>query len=146
MWLFSRESKHQNSALLFESARVLAIVLSAVDIKKFVSHTSAILKTNYTSLRDCDLWIAVKNKFFTPTCTKSFHHTAVWWKGITSPLLRLRVRDVSDVRKLFWKSFLMIAELNSAMNKKFSSKRKSFCWTETFYEKVLFSQKKISAE
>ena len=46
-------------------------------------------------------------------------------------------------QKTFLKKFSDVAELNSAMNKKFSSKRKSFCWTETFYEKVLFSQKKF---
>ena len=101
--LFSRESKHQNPALLFESARVLAIVLSAVDIKKFVSHTSAILKTNYiiaaAIARSMDR--AVKNKFFTPTCTKVSTTLSELWNVFSPPHVALAPRVMWSMSENF---------------------------------------------
>lgn len=122
-----------------------AIVRSAVDIKKFVSHTSAIVKNKLqiaARLRSMDrseekVSSHLLVQKFSSQCNEkeSLHLTYAY-----AYVMWVMSENFSE--KVFW----WLQNLNSAMNKKVFFKEKTFCCAETFYEKVWALAEKISAE
>lgn len=127
MFVFSRYSE-----LLKPSARGLAIVQSAVDIKKFFVARCSAQQKNYriaARLRSMD---RSEEKIFFTDYRNFSTHCSVCEKKSPNTCTCTRTRDVSDVRKLFWKSFLQL-------QKKFLQQQKNFFWRRNY-----FSGKKLS--
>ena len=125
--VFSRYSE-----LLKPSARGLAIVQSAVDIKKFFVARCSAQQKNYriaARLRSMD---RSEEKIFFTEYRNFSTHCSVCEKKSPNTCTCTRTRDVSDVRKLFWKSFLQL-------QKKFLQQQKNFFWGRNY-----FSGKKLS--
>ena len=92
--------------------------------------------------RDCDLWIAVKNKFFTPTCTKVFIALSERWNVFPPPHVALAPRVMRQMSENFSEKVFWDCRIKFCNEQKIFFEQKIFCWTETFYEKVFCSRRK----